>query len=286
VKFACLLGIPIRVNPLFLLLAILYSCLGLGREIIIILAAVFLHEIAHTLVALMLGIKVAEIEILPFGGQAQIEDFTGLDPGKEIYLALAGPAVSLLLAGLFYFLQPYLNVDLRFFVNINLLLGLFNLLPALPLDGGRVFRALISPLLGFKRSTKIAAFLGQLIALLLFAYGFYLSYTRFTGANYIAIGVLLFWAARREGKLLLYSFMRYLINKKAELARKGFLSCNQLVAYTYTPVKEILNAAGPSYYLVVVVLDEKHHPRGMISEVELIECYLEKGPRVSLEDCQ
>ena len=110
-KFSRLLGIPIRVNPLFLLLAILYSCLGLGREIIIILAAVFLHEIAHTLVALMLGIKVAEIEILPFGGQAQIEDFTALDPSKEIYLALAGPAVSLPPGRLIRFFTAFLYSD-------------------------------------------------------------------------------------------------------------------------------------------------------------------------------
>lgn len=249
------------------------------------MAAVFLHEMAHSLAALNLGIKVAEIEILPFGGQAQIEDFTGLNPGKEISLALAGPAMSLLLAGLFYFLQAYLSWDMQFFININLLLGLFNLLPALPLDGGRVFRALISPRLGFKRSTLAAAFLGQFIALLLFAYGFYLSYTQFTGANYLVIGILLFLAARRESKLMFYGFMRYLLHKKAELDQKGFLSCKNLVAYNHTLVKDILSATGPDYYLTVLVLDEGHHPQRMISEVELIECFLEKGPRVSLQDC-
>ncbi len=268
-----------------MLLAILYTSLGLGREIIVILSAVFLHEIAHILMALKQGIKVAEIEIMPFGGQAQIEDFTGLDPGKEIYLALAGPMMSLLVAGSFYFLQPYLDADLQFFININLLLGLFNLLPALPLDGGKVFRSLLSPLLGFKRSTKITAFLGQIIALLLFTGGIYLSFARLTGANYIIVGILLFWAARRESRLLSYSFMRYLLHKKAELARKGFLPCKQLVAYNHTPIKDILNATAPNYYLLVVSLDEKHHPLGMLSEVELIECFLEEGPRILLKDC-
>lgn len=77
--------------------------------------------------------------------------------------------------------------------NINLLLGLFNLLPALPLDGGRILRAVLSVRQGYKKATQTSARLGLLTAAALTVYGIYLSVGDLIGANYIVIGVFLFW---------------------------------------------------------------------------------------------
>lgn len=279
-------GVNIRVNLIFLLLAALYACLHFELEIVIIVAALFIHEMAHTVVAIMLGVKVADIEILPFGGQARIEDFTGLDPEIEIYIALAGPLVSLFLAALSYFLPVWPgHHTIVFFMNLNLALGLFNLLPALPLDGGRILRAVLSRSQGYKKATREAAGLGQLFGLGLVAGGAYFSYTNLIGVNLIVMGFFLFWAARREQRYLAYAFMRFLIHKKEELAKSGMLSSRQVVAYPETNIRKILDNAQPTYYLMVIVMDAQHNVLGMLGETRLIETLLEKGPRATLRDC-
>lgn len=278
-------GVRVRINWLFLLLCAVYTYLGLGTEILIIFASVLLHELSHTVMAALLKVKVTEIELLPFGGQARIDDFTGLDPDREIYIALVGPIMSLSLAAFFYFLPADLLNKSSLLFQINLFLGVFNILPALPLDGGRVLRAALSLYMGYKKATAISANLGKASAVLICAYGGYLFYLQQSGANFILISIVLFWAARREGLLLNYAFMRYLVNKKSELAGKGFLASRQVVGLEDALVKNILEATRPNYYTVVLMLDQHHRPRGMISEAELIECLFSQGPLTRLKDC-
>ena len=276
----------IRVNFFFMLLCAIYIALGLTGEVLIIFVAVLVHEIAHVVMALVLGVKVAEIELLPFGGQAKIEDFTGLEPDREVYIALAGPVVSLSLAGIFYFLHEDITSSyLPLFININLFLGIFNLCPALPLDGGRILRAFLSGVIGYKKATARSAALGKIIAVILSLVGIYKVYYQHSGANYILVGLLLYWAARREGQLVAYAFMRYLVNKKSELAKHGVLPSQQIISREDTLLKKILESTRPSYYMVVVAVDEADHLVGMRSEAELIECFFEKGPGARLRDC-
>jgi stage IV sporulation protein FB len=285
---AKLAGIKIRMNFIVILLCLLYGYLGLGREILMIFSSVMIHELAHALTARNMGVKITEVELLPFGGQAKIEDFTGLDPDREIYIALSGPVASLSLAGAFYFLITnfYASNPLgQMFITINTLLGLFNLLPALPLDGGRVLRAILSKMMGYKQATRRSAALGKAIAIGIIGYAGYQLYVFHMGLNFLLIGILLFWAANREAKLLAYVFMRYLIHKKSELSQKGILPSKQLVSQQDTLVKTIVESTRPSYYLVTVIVDEQHHIIAMRTEAELIDALFERGPLIRLRDC-
>jgi stage IV sporulation protein FB len=115
--------------------------------------------------------------------------------------------------------------------------------------------------------------------------GAYLTWTSRTGINFIILGVFLFWAARREARFLIYAFMRFLVHKKGELARKGFLSSRQVVSMENAAIKNILDSSQPTHYLLVVIVDQEHRVVGMRSEAELIECLFEKGPRATLRDC-
>lgn len=285
-KFGRLVGVRLKIHPLLLLLALVYWWLGLGLEVLMVVAAVLLHELAHLVAARSLKIKVEEVELLPFGGQAKIEDFTGLEPEKETIVAITGPACSLLLAALFYFLAPHLAMEkAEFFITVNLLLGSFNLLPVLPLDGGRVLRAQLSRWLGYKKATARAALLGQMAGAALVGWGIYETISVLSGLNFILAGVILFWSARREGKLLTYSFMRYLVHKKGDLARSGHLPAQQYVSKPDALVKTILQSSSPTYYLLVVIINDSHQVQGMVSEAELIECLFEKGPRATIRDC-
>ncbi len=128
-KIGKLWGIPIKIHWTMLILLALYLVAGLGETVLVVLGAVLLHELGHAVAAGILGIKVSEVQLFPFGGQAKIEDFTAMHPLKEIGVALAGPAISLMLAGLFSWIFSGENHALgEAFVQVNWLLFGFNLL--------------------------------------------------------------------------------------------------------------------------------------------------------------
>lgn len=165
----------IRLSPL--MLVYLGLCIFLD-ELAALLPAfllVLLHELAHGLAAKALGLRVESIELAPFGGVARIH---GLEThaGREIAVALAGPLFNALLllggSACAYFGMGD-TAWLSRFILLNLCLCLFNLLPALPLDGGRVLRAALTGLLGFGRATKLCAWLGIALGAALCGVGVY-----------------------------------------------------------------------------------------------------------------
>lgn len=136
--------------------------------------SVAFHELGHSVMALVYGIRTREILLLPIGGLAQLERMPE-DPGAEMRIAFAGPAASLALAFLFrlpvwFFGGPGAGALLVLFYLlsvINFMLALFNLLPSFPMDGGRIFRAWLSPRIGRVAATRIAAKTGRGMAIAL-----------------------------------------------------------------------------------------------------------------------
>jgi len=146
---------------------------------------VLLHELGHALTARRFGIRTRDITIMPIGGLARMERMPD-DPRQELLVALAGPAVNVLLA-LLYFgtigpaaalvhprdLQPIGGHFLSSLVWSNVAMAAFNLVPAFPMDGGRVLRALLALRLGPRRATRIAVDVGQALAFSIGAIGLY-----------------------------------------------------------------------------------------------------------------
>lgn len=171
-------GITVSVHVTFLLL-LLWVGVGSYREhqqwreaaaglglLLAVFASVVLHELGHALTARRFGVATKDIILLPIGGVARLTRMPER-PSQEMLIALAGPVVSLGLAaalGGLSLLVPRLTV-VGELARINLLLGLFNLLPAFPMDGGRVLRAALAWRGGLARATRIAAAVGQAVAL-------------------------------------------------------------------------------------------------------------------------
>lgn len=134
---------------------------------VLLFASVLAHELGHSVVARSRGVPIAGIDLHMFGGVAKMTA-PPRSPNDEIAIALAGPAVSLLLGGAALGLNAALPFGLLLWLGgANLMLGLFNLLPAIPLDGGRVLRALLAKRRGLLGGTRLAVTVSRVIAVLL-----------------------------------------------------------------------------------------------------------------------
>ena len=144
-------------------------------------ASVLAHELSHALVARRFGITVRDITLFVFGGAATLEG-DARTPRQEALIAFAGPASSLLLGGAFYALALLTGLEqvaavLGWLAFINLSLGVFNLIPGFPMDGGRLLRALLWRLRGDQfAATRNAATVGRLFGYLLIGLGAYIAF--------------------------------------------------------------------------------------------------------------
>src|SRR6476620_6253896 len=191
-KFARVAGIDVRVHATFFLLLAWLGAIY-GREggwpaalsgilfVCLVFTCVVLHELGHALAARRYGIQTPDITLLPIGGVARLQRMPD-KPAQELVVALAGPAVNVVIAAILFALLGHLTDPadaahledprigmLSRLAWVNVSLVVFNLIPAFPMDGGRVLRALLAMKLSYGRATQIAASIGQGLA---FLFGF------------------------------------------------------------------------------------------------------------------
>lgn len=215
-QLARIAGIDVRVHATFFLLLawfgfIYYESGGVGAMlsgllfILLLFVCVLLHEFGHAMAARVFGINTPDITLLPIGGVARLERMPE-KPSQELFVALAGPAVNVVIAlGLVIVLGRVFSPSdfdamaegranlLVSLLTINVTLVIFNLLPAFPMDGGRVLRALLAMRLKHAKATRIAAVVGQGVAVVFALLGVF-------GGNpfLIFIAVFVFLGARAE----------------------------------------------------------------------------------------
>ncbi|NGP89892.1 site-2 protease family protein [Fodinibius halophilus] len=225
-KLGRIAGIKIQVHWTFLLLILWIVVLELTKGnsteailwstffIMVLFGCVVLHELGHALTAQRFNIPTQQITLLPIGGVASLEKMPE-DPKEEFLVAIAGPAVNVVIALILYMVLPmeqFLVEDpemaeevlstingsnfLFFLFSANVLLVLFNLIPAFPMDGGRIFRALLSLKFSRVQATRMAAKLGQLVAF------FFLFIGLFYNPILILIAIFVYFGAQGESVMV------------------------------------------------------------------------------------
>ncbi len=299
-------GIAVKVHITFLLIFV-WAAYSWGIEmhkgiagalfgvvaIALLFLSVVLHEFGHSLQAIKFGARVKEITLLPIGGVSRMESIPE-KPSQEFRIAIAGPLVNFTIVIILWLvivvllrlkviasfselktLAGMINWEgmLIYLTFANLVLGLFNLVPAFPMDGGRVLRALLAMRMNYVKATKKAVLIGEIVAIVFGLWGFMVG-------NFFLVFVafFVFFGASQEGKMVeLKAVLNQIIVEEA-------YSKNPIVLTPDDPISKAIELALHSFQSdfpvahqgkVVGILTKteifsgihKHHPRISISTV-------------------
>jgi len=296
IRLGRIAGIEVRIHlTFFLLLAWLavsdYQFGGLHEALhwtvftCLVFFCVLLHEFGHAFAARRYGIRTPDITLFPFGGVARIERMPE-KPSQEVVIALAGPAVNVVIAaalwlGFALFGSPVRmgTVELEHSIAVqllaaNVMLLLFNLIPAFPMDGGRVLRALLAMRLGHNRATQLAAHIGQALSIALgFAGVFGISALNFPPSPMlIIVAFFVFTAAANEaGAVQMQSVIRGLSVSAAMLTEFKALPRNASLGEAADVLLHTSQHEFP-------VIDPDGTLRGIFTRGDLVAALRESGP--------
>lgn len=280
-------GIQVRLHWSFIALPVYvaFSALsdGLGWDMVwlqlgmvaITFACVVLHEFGHALTARRYGVRTRDITLLPIGGVASLERIPE-EPRQEFWITVAGPAVNLLIALIAFVVMAAFGLVtlvsdvliggaamwtnmLLFVVGVNLWLFLFNLIPAFPMDGGRILRSALAMRMPRERATRIAAGLGRIMAFAFAGYGLYADQPFL-----VLIGVFVYLAAGAEARNVAQR-ERLRGIQVGQVMRTRFWTMGQ--AASVAEARDGLLAGGDT---ALVVLAPDGSPVGIVTDADIV----------------
>ena len=284
-KICRIKGVDFSINNWFIALIGVYFVAGVLDKGLVAFVVVLMHELSHALVARRLNFEVSSVELLPFGGVARMSNKLPLEPQKEIKVAAAGPLTNLALVFVaigFGHYGIWHDVLGAFFIQCNIILFLFNLLPGLPLDGGRVLRAYLARRMSLPVATCRMAMLGQLWGILIIALGTVGVLYHVNGLDLVATGFFVFYAARSEKLEAPYLYAQYLMAKQNELIRRECLPGEILVVLDTVAAWKVTRMFAPQRYHFIYLVNREGSYVGTLDEREVVQAVLRCGTDVSL----
>jgi stage IV sporulation protein FB len=276
-------GVKIKIHPTFIVLLLLLFFSGLGLRALLVFLLVILHELAHTLAAVGYGVKVKSLELYPYGGTAVFEDTFEGNRIEESVIAFAGPALNL---AIFFGLQ-YLRwlglIDgdwVLELLKVNFWLACFNLIPVLPLDGGRIARAFLARTFGFVQITKFLAACGKWLGGLFVILGFVLQALGFfiyEPGLFLVLGVFFLIGSSKEEQNARIVFLKQLCRKKEQLLRQGLMRGSSLTVAPDTPLGKLIDQLSTDRYCLINIIGQKDKIEKVLSESELVQGMIDYG---------
>lgn len=300
-RIVTLFGIPVHLHWTFFLVFVYIYFLGSFSAsapkltmsymilILMLFVCVLMHEFGHALMARRFGVSTQDIILSPIGGIARLSKLPE-KPLQEFLVAIAGPAVNLAivvaLTPIYFFtlsavdrsnlMYSVFNASGNYFAPdlsmggflivglfwLNIILALFNLLPAFPMDGGRVLRALLSLKLSRVKATRYAAFIGKAFAIVFVGIGFF---SQPMNLLYVFIGVFIFMTAASE-----YRMVRIEKLMNAYTGR-DMLPSNRSFLFATDPIEKAVQLIENTELKSILILDQWQNPLGVLSAKQVLE---------------
>ncbi|WP_246321306.1 MULTISPECIES: M50 family metallopeptidase [Paenibacillus] len=283
-------GTTYRFHPLFTLIMIGSAITGYFLEAVTLFGIVLVHEIGHLVAANGFGWRVREVQLLPFGGVLIVDELGTAPTREELIVSLAGPLqhVWMILVAL---LMKWVDVGASswwdYFIEANLMIGLFNLIPVMPLDGGKVMQSLLGYLLSYHNTILYTAWISMILSLAIIVIAIIQLINGQLPLNILVIGIFLLvsnWFAYRQ---LPYHFFRFLIgrgNRMSRLLSRGTLA-QPIVITRHRTMAETLKLFMREKYHLIYIVGETGRIQAVLPEQQLVSGYLDgKKPGSAVSD--
>ncbi|WP_273716999.1 site-2 protease family protein [Alkalihalobacillus pseudalcaliphilus] len=270
----------VKVHPLFWFILGIGMMTGYFREVIMVFSIVMVHELGHALTATFFKWKLNKIELLPFGGVAEVENNGNQPFYQEFFIVIAGPIQHIWMIGLSFLLAGSTIWSMQaheLFVTHNLIILLFNLLPILPLDGGRLLQLFLLFNNPYKQAMLLSLRLSFFFLLIgmtvvIFLFPFHLNI--WVVISFLLISHYLDWKQRH------FRFMRFLMGR---MEMRNHRSIKSLSIDGTITVKEVVHLFERNVTHRITYVDSRRGTM-VISEEELLDYFLHYGGRIRMYD--
>lgn len=278
-----LIGGRLKINLLMIPALFVLILLGMGDIVLCYIPALFLHEWAHVITASAFGMAITQIELFPFGCAARLSCFA-VSRSKEIIVAAAGPAANMAAASAVYFINKYgfpISVADKL-IAANLALAAVNMLPAMPLDGGRIARSLFATFFGYKRATRLTSAAGIFFSAVMLAVAVFAAVKGAFNPTLFIMAFFLCLAAVKELKSAPYTLIRDFSGKRTSIEKRKTLHINRFAAMHSQALREIMREFEAGKYNIVTVLDKNLCVIRDLSEQQILDGMMQYGSQVTL----
>lgn len=275
-----------KVLKLFPLYLVILFFLGFKEEMIISLVYIFAHEFTHYMVARVLGFSAYGVKLLPFGAVLNLKELDEAEPFEDFLISISGPVLNIILSFIFYFL--YYKYGMLYFYKssiCNWILGIFNLIPAFPLDGGRILRDFLSLKTLYKKANKITLNVGIVIGSILCFFYFICFFRGYEKLSWSVGCIALFITITsiKEKERMSYIIMGDIIKKKNRFINRGYIENRNVSIYYKDYLLQALELIDKNKYNVFLVLDENMTLMDIIYEDEILDALKTYG-NITLEE--
>ena len=278
IKITRFLYIHITLVPMLILSYIL----GSQMTFFISFGVVLIHELSHLLCAILMDVEVKSIVILPFGMTLRLSNDLIRYPKKEIAIALAGPFsnVIMLYISRFFYREYSQNINFLLFVIINWAILLLNLIPVPPLDGGRIFRAVLIKTSGLMKAVRLMQRISHLFIALIFAFGIVILVMTHGNPSLCIIGAFLVFSLTEEKRSSDFLIMNALIHEKEKFKQCSLIPTSTLTIGYRTPAYKIIKKLNLSTFYIIYIVDDSLKIIKTATESDFIRAVKNKGYQV------
>ena len=230
----------------------------------------FLHELMHYWMAKFYKYKIHKIKLKIWGGALEMDDYL-IKPSHEIIILIVGPLFNLVIAMIAtFFINQFNFLILEEILFINLSLGVFNLIPIAPLDGGKIMRLYLSYFIGYGKAIKISLFFSKIFAILLIIAGAYLINYDISYIILCLVGINIYVASQVESNFLFYKIVRHMENNDVKT--------DKIIVWSYHKnIKHAMDTFSPGKNRRFTIVNEKGQYKGQLTENDILKGLFEHG---------